>query len=461
MNRLTLMANAALRRLDVMFPGFFAQAKHNHYADFGYPTELAFPQFYAMYMRNGMARAGVDKTVAKTWQDTPFLQDHQRDGSAGPAAETPLEKEIRERFADLRVWQHLAEADRRSLVGSYAGVILRLADSKTFDQPVDRVPGGLDGLVEVIPAWEGQLTVAEWDSVQTSATYGQPKMYQFTESAVGGATGQPRQFRLHPDRVIIWSKDGTVHGRSLLEAGYNDLLTLEKVSGAGGEGFWKNAKSAPVLEVDQNAKLADMARAMGVAPEEVADKMNEQVEAWQAGFDKLLMLQGMKATSLGITLPSPEHFFNIALQSYAASISCPLKILVGSQTGERASTEDAREWAQTNMARRLDQAVPNTLAIVRRLERFGILPERDWFLSWTDLTESSIGEKIDRAAKMATVNQTMKDTGEFIFTPEEIRAVVDFEPLSDADKFRQDPDAGDAADALGDLPSRTTEAQAA
>lgn len=449
MNPLTLMANAATRSLAAMFPGHFGTAKHNHYADFGFPQNPQFDQFYAMYRRNSLARAAVNKTIQKSWQDTPFLQEKQRD-AGGEVKETAIEKAIRERFSDLRVWQQLAEADRRSMVGKYSGVILRLADNKRFIDPVDTVPGGLLGLAEIIPAWERQLKVSEWDTDETSEGYGHPKMFQFQESAVDEGKAQPRSFQIHPDRVVIWSDDGTVNCSSAIEPGLNDLMTIEKIVGGGGEGFWKNAKASPVLEIDKDAKIESMAKAMGVPVDEVADKMDEQVKDWQRGFDSMLMLQGMKAVAPQITLPSPEHFFSIAVQSFAASFLMPVKILVGMQTGERASTEDAQEWAQTNKARRADRVIPNIMAMVRRFERFGMLPVKDWFLSWTDLTETSMGEKIERADKMADVNQKMKDSGEIVFTHEEIRAAVDLEPLSEAEKYLgAAADDDDAAAALG------------
>lgn len=452
MNALTILANAA-RRLDAMFPGFFPGAKHNHYRDFGYPESLDFKQLYDMYLRNGIAHAAVQKTIEKTWQENPFLLDHERDGSEGEdKKETKLEREVRLRFDELRLWQRLAEADTRSMVGAYAGVILRLADSKPFSEPVDTVPGGLDGLVEVVPAWEGQLTVAAWDTDETSATYGQPTMFSFNEANVATGLQNHRAFQVHPSRVIVWSRTGDVHGRSALEPGYNDLVTIEKVVGAGGEGFWKNAKSAPVLEVDKEAKIAEMAKAMGVAPADLADRMNDQVADWQKGFDQLLMVQGMQAKTLNITLPDPEHFFGVALQSFAASVSIPLKILVGNQTGERASTEDASDWAQTNNSRRANIVVPNIMMLVRRLVEFRILPQKDWFLDWADLTEASIGEKIDRAVKMADTNQKMKDSGEIVFTHEEIRAVVDYEPLSESEAMLDDPSEEDEDAALPNDP---------
>ena len=386
--------------------------------------------------------------MAKTWQENPFLLEKERDGSQrGRDDETQLEGQIRARFDTLRIWQHLAEADARALVGRYAGVILRLADGKMFREPVDRVPAGLDGLVEVIPVWAGQLTVSQWDTDERSETYGEPLMFNFSEANVATGKANQRAFPVHPDRVVIWSKDGTVHGTSALEPGYNDLLTMEKIVGAGGEGFWKNAKSAPVFEIDKDAKIADMIKAMGATDaSDLANKMDEQVEAWNKGFDQLLMVMGMQAKTLNVTLPSPEHFFGIALQSFAASMNIPLKVLVGNQTGERASTEDAEDWAQTNMSRRANVVIPNIMVLVRRLADFGMLPERDWFIDWTDLTEASMAERIERAAKMATINQTMKDTGEIVFTPEEIRKVPGYEPLSDAEKYRDDvSDEGESA----------------
>lgn len=418
------VVNAA-RNLGKMFPGFSnTNTKHDHNADFGYPDYITFDQAFQMYNRNGIASSGIDRTILKTWEDNPDIFETEE------PSESDLEAEIRQRFADLRVWQKISEADKRSLIGGYSALILRFADSKAFIEPVDTVGGGLAGLVEIIPVWSRQLTVSRWDTDQRSENYGQPVMYSFNESAVGAAfdsitNQQNRSFEIHPDRVIIWSPDGTVHHRSALEKGYNALVDMDKIRGAGGQGFWKNAKNAPVFQADKGIDLNAMAKALGVPASEIADKMDEQVRDWSDGFDAGLFLQGMEAKALSVTLPSPEHFFEIALLTFAASMVMPVKILTGMQTGERASTEDAAEWAKTITSRRNNVVMPNIQMLVNRLELASIVPERDWHINWSDLTETSIGERIERAAKMSDINAKM--TNEPVYTVEEIREVTGHE----------------------------------
>lgn len=433
------LRNEATRTLQGMFPGLFSPflPKHNYNVDFGFPDHLSFDQLYQMYCRNGVAKAVVDKTVNKVWQDQPLLQE---DDNADEM--TPLETDVKTRFGKLRLWQKLAEADRRSLVGEYAGVIFRFADNKRMEEPVDTVPGGLEGLVEIIPAWQGQLTVADFDSDPNSETYAQPRMFSFNESGfqttqVGPR--QPRTFNVHPDRVMVWSRDETVFGTSLLSAGYNDLVTLAKIIGAGGEGFWKNAKAAPILTIEKDANLDTMASAMGVPANEIADKIDAQVKDFNSGFDASLLLQNITAQPLNVNLAQPEQFRDGAMQSIAASAQMPVKILVGMQTGERASQEDAKEWAQTCMGKRSEYVIPNIMSLIERLVRFNVLPEREWNLHWADLTESTMAEKIERADKMAAVNLKHAQAGsmDVVFTDDEIREAVSMSALTDAEKLRE------------------------
>ena len=426
-------------------------AKHNYEDDFGWPDRVSFNDTFKAYTRNSIAKAAVNKTIEKTWQTMPWLLEKARDGTQGKgkADETPLEAELRKLFAKLRIWQQMMTADRMSMVGAYGGVILRLADNLPWNEPVGTVTGGVNGLRGIIPAWEGQLTVSQWDTDERSPTYGEPLMFQFTESSIDGVmqagSVAGRNVLIHPSRVVVWSEDATVRGRSSLEAGFNDLIDMEKIKGAGGEGFWKIARANPVVTIDKEADLKKVAQLMGTTIDGIADAMEGEIKAFNAGFDKSLTMQGMTAAALQLTMPSPEHFFATSLNSFAASMSIPVKILVGMQTGERASTEDANEWAQTNMSRRANETIPNILMVVDRLVEVKVLPQKEWTIDWADLTEASMTDKVSLADKMADVNVKMKDTGELVFTNDEMRAIADKEPLSDAEKMRDDTTEDDEA----------------
>ena len=403
-------------------------AKHNLNFDFGYPEteELGFHDFYDMWRRNGIAHALTTKTGLKTWQENPQLLEREEDHD-----ETPLEREIRQHFARIRFWQALHEADVRSMVGKYAGVIFQLGDGKRYDEPVDRVPGGIDGLISVLPAWEGQLEPSSWDGRPDSPTYGQPMQFRFNESAVDPETGKVRSFTVHPDRVYIWSKDRTTWGESKFEACYNALLDMEKIRGAGAEGFWKNAKAQPILEAGADVDFNQLATMLGTDLDGIPDALDEVVGKWTKGFDQSLILQSMQAKTLPVSLPQPREFADVATQEIAAAWPIPQKVLIGMQTGERASTEDQREWAQTNMGWRETKCKPNIMDMVGRFVKWGMLPERDWFIHWADLMSASLPEKLDMADKMATINQKMALTGGPVFTDEEMRAVADYKTADD------------------------------
>lgn len=432
---------APTRNLTTMFPGYFPGAIHNHYADFGYPKEITFELAHQMYCRNSIARGSIEAESLKVWETYPQLLETEASDD-----ETSLEKEIRLKFRRIRFWQKIKEADKRSTVGRYAGIILRLADDLDWKDEATRV-SGLDGLVDIIPAWEGQLTVSEWDTDANSETYGEPKMYQFKENAVGedrkaknyNSTG--RDLTIHPSRVIIWSEDGTLHGQSSLESGYNDLIDIEKVKGAGAESFWKNSKRDITMSFDKDVRPDEIAQGLGVTLDKLKDAINERVQDWQTGLHKMLAFKGADIKTLPVQQISPEHFIAGPLSCYAASRRMPLKILIGTQTGERASSEDSDQWDLTCQSHRTNRAEPNIDLTIKRFEQLGILPERDWILEWPELIDSSDDEKLARADKMADINA--KSKGETVFTGDEMRAEVGKDPLSDAERYVDDLPEGD------------------
>lgn len=429
MNALTPIQNArTVAALRSAIAAVMADQKHDHNHDFGYPDQIDFSQLYAIWDRNSLAQAGVSRIASTIWRDDPAIHEGEE-----THAETTIEAAIRQHFEDNRLWSKLADAYTRSLVGDFSAAILRVADGRQWDQPVGRV-NGIGGVWDIIPAWESQIEVADWDLDQTSRRYGQPAMYQFSETQIedGKTRGAVRSLSIHPDRVLIMSSTGDMFGRSVLRSGLNDLISYAKVIGAGGEGFWKAARSSMSLEVDKEARLADLASAMGVAMADLPEKIDAVVADFVAGYDKSLMLQGIKPTTIGVTLPAnPDQYAAGPRQGFAASIDCPDKVLIGNQTGERASTEDLKLWSATCASRRNREVMPVLRDMVRRLEKWGALPAADWVVQWSDLTEPTGADKLAGAKVMAEINAASVGLGDTPFSAAEIREQAGFEAEDD------------------------------
>jgi uncharacterized protein len=410
---------------------FFAKvmalsSKHDHYSDFGWPEDVTFTHLKRMYDRNDLAKAAVKKTTEKTFQNLPKILYGEDESD-----------DIANAFDRLGFWDKLADTDEYAQVGGYAGLILRIADSKRFSEPVDGAYG-LDDLVEIIPAWSEQLRVSEWHLDENDTeNYGKPKTFTFNEAAIT-REGANRNVVVHPDRVFVWSATGDVHAPSALLSGYNNLLDMEKISGAGGEGFWKTAAARLNIQIDkdtdfqafkQAVESTDTSKTFQQILDEKAQKLNK-------GFDASYISQGMNVGTFSVSLPQPKEFFDIPLSAFAAGRSMPTKILIGMQTGERASTEDAQEWNNTIMSRRNRWTVPSLRGVLQRLERFGMI-RGGWDIEWDDLTDDTPQAKLDRADKMADINTKQAATdNQPVFTGEEIRIEAGYE--------------GDVPDVIGD-----------
>jgi len=452
-NNREFIVNALSNRVASIFANYFGgDAKHDRlYADFGWPESIQYANYYQMYQRNGLAYAAIIRPIETCWQEYPELLEKEDTHD-----KTTLEKQIAEKFDEINFWSVLAKADEYSRIGEYAGVIFRFADGKRLDEPVDSKSLGLDGLVEVIPAMQGQLKAELYTDTSDTLNYGKVRSWYYNEAGItdGSENLKTGNATIHPDRIHVWSMNSSIYGKPVLEACFNDLLTLQKISGAGGEGFWKNAKANPIIQFGKDASMQKIAQGLGAVngsgqpdPSLIADKLDEVIGDWQTGLDNTFALQDGEAKFNSIRMDDPEPHRMGALQSLAASISCPLKILIGSQSGERASTEDAKEWAKTCNARNTKMVKPNIRRIIRRLVNFGVLPKMDWYLLWADMTESSTAEKLEAAFKMADINAKNRGAGEPVtFTANEIRETAGWDEMVEEAIPRRDPSADQNTD---------------
>ncbi|MBL4278841.1 DUF1073 domain-containing protein [Vibrio fluvialis] len=387
------------------------------WCEYGWKEVLNFHDLYGAYRRGGLAFSAVNKLVNKCWSSFPeVIEGEEKDESSKL---TTWEKQTK-KVLTKKLWAAFAEADRRRLVGRYAGILIHFRDSKKWNEPVEKSGRGIE---KFTVAWGNCLTVKEFNSDIASVDYGQPKMWSYTESLPNGGK---RMSDVHPDRVFIVG-DYTIDAIGFLEPGYNALTNIEKVEGGSGESFLKNAARQLNVNFDKEIDFNNLASLYGVSVSDLQDKFNEVAVEVNKGNDVLMTTQGATVTPLVASIPDPTPTYDINLQTFAASVDIPSRILVGNQQAERSSTEDNKHFNGRCQSRREMELSSEIEGLVDKLIDMGsIKPISEFSVIWDDLSEATQSDKLANAKVMTEINDKSVSTGSPIFGDDEIRNAAGF-----------------------------------
>lgn len=443
--KLALAVNAALNaeslRGAFALNGGLDAKRPNAWCEYGYPLALTFEDFFKLYKRHSLAFGVVKRLVDKCWETEPNLTEGEEDDDK--QEKTPWEQDTANILRKAKFWKAFKEADKRRQVGKFSGILLQTRDSGArWDQPISGSPQ----LIKLIPAWQGQLKAKTVNTDKNSTDYGEVTMWSFRQLDISsdGVLDGTFDIDVHPDRIIIL---GDRDGEYWLEPGYNDFVDAEKIKGGSGESYLKNAARQLNVNFDKEVNLSDIARAHGVPLADLQEAFDAAAKAVNRGQDSIMITQGADVTPLVSTVPDPEKPFNVACQGIAAFSGIPMKVVVGMQTGERASTEDLRDFNKLGQGRRVTLLSDDIEQAIDHLIRVKVIkPVAEYTVVWDDLTESSQLEKLESAAKMADVNAKNLGTGNLVFTPEEIRDIAGFSNEAPAPLPELEPDEDDPTD---------------
>src|SRR3972149_1382322 len=172
-----LSERSAIRARQSLLTGGIDAKRPEAWAAYGYPDNLCFADYYRLWEREGVAHGAVMLLNEKCWETDPEVI--QGDPESRATAPTAWEAQFKKLAKRLKLWEKFRDADMRRLVGYYSGIILQVADNKTWDQPLEKVSD--KQLVSLIPAWEGQLKVNEWHDDPRAENFGQPKSFTYDE----------------------------------------------------------------------------------------------------------------------------------------------------------------------------------------------------------------------------------------------------------------------------------------
>lgn len=407
-------------RMALMNPGM-DHKRSTAWCEYGWKEDLAFHDMYNAFRRGGLAYAAVTKLVGKCW--STFPQIIEGDETSESKKLTDWEKKTKKTL-NKRVWKAFADADKRRLVGRYAGVLIHVKDNEKWNQPVAKK--GI-GIAKLTAAWANCLKPKSYDSDINSITYGQPTMWSYTETLSNGGS---RTTDIHPDRVFIVG-DYTLDAIGFLEPGFNALTNIEKVEGGSGESFLKNAARQLNINFDKEVNLGSLAQMYGVSLTELQEKFNEVAVEVNRGNDVVMPTQGATVTPLVTSVPDPTPTYDINLQTFSASVDIASRILVGNQQAERSSTEDNKQFNARCQSRREMELSQEIEDFIEKLMLLGEIKPKEFTVIWDDLSEATQTDKFSNAKLMSDINDSATATGEPIFDDNEIRTAAGYESRED------------------------------
>ena len=413
----------------------------------GYPDEPCATEYDWMYKRFGLAKRVVNLYPDESWKVFPQVRDTE------DSDESPWEKEWKELNKKFSLLPNLVRLDRASGVYTYGVLYFGLDDVESSNQLIQPTTGKANLLFTKVFTAE-KAKIASYDTDVKSARFGMPETYHldFSDPLSQGTIGVSTQ-TVHYTRVLHVAdnlEDGHIYGEPRMRAVYNRLLDCRKLYGGSGEMFWQGANQGIAMNIDPTADVSD----------EDFTRFQEQVEAYSQGLSRKLVTQGGNVQTLGSQVADPTNHLKAQLQFIATTLGVPLRIFLGSEQAELASSQDTANWNSRLHARQVTHNEPALLRpLIDKLIDLGMLSAPaggEYMVDWQDLdtlsdtdkanvakTETEAIDKFASGASASVVDrdiwlrETMQWSDEAIEANKEALDGAEFEVADEEDEYGQ------------------------
>lgn len=428
-------------------------------AECGYPKGELTPELYwTLYEKVGIANRVVSVYPSECWSVYPHVYETDE------SEETEFEKEVCNLAQDQNIWSFLERIDEMSGISRFGGLFMGMADGNDTHIPVpgwgDDAYLGLGGMTWIpqpgvgVKTWaptpgvgsdgfpersiftgrnikvqnrllfmrafdESNIRVNRFETNFANPRYGQPTEYLINitnplipTSDQGPATANLKnQIRVHWSRVLHVCdnrKASEVFGIPRMRPVIPEIMDIRKIRGGSSEMFWRGAFPGYSFETHPN---------LGIEVEFDHDSVKQAFEDYANGLQRFIALEGVTAKSLAPQISDPEKHLEQQYRSIAAVLGVPLRILMGSEAGHLASTQDLATWYRRVQKRQKFYIEPYIIRpFINRMCLMGALPMpkngfNKYEIDWPDLNAMNPKDKADVALKQTQALMTYVSGG--------------------------------------------------
>lgn len=441
-NRLRLAVHSFLaeRMRTAGMVGLQFAGKRDIYEAAGYDRVITAKMLSERYNRQDVAQRIVNAPADETWRLSPMILD----GATVETAEADSDfVQAWNRLAtggamradggtSIGLLHYLHRLDRLAGVGCYGVMHLGIRGDENLSMPLAPAKRSTDDLLYVSVYEERLASISSMVQDRNSMQFGLPGYYQLTTET--GVDGTALKYQLvHWNRVLHVAdglRSDDIFGTPRLVAVWPRLLDLEKIMAGAGEGAWKLLDPGHLLTTKDGARLPSN-------PDDI-EALEDQVDEWIHGLRRWILGENLESQSLGGQMTDPGPLVMTELKLISVATSIPLRILLGTEEGKLAGSQDERGWVRVIETRQQNFAWPLVLRpLINRLIWLGILPKPksgDFCCRWPNLLDKDRKEEAETADKVASALQKAKiqvEPGDFVraYLPDlasaRVSAVVD------------------------------------
>jgi len=441
----------------------------------GEPTAL---QYRQMFNTEGIATRIVGVLPDECWTVDPEVyetEDNRR---------TAFERFFDQFVEDQNLWYWMHQLDEICGIGQFGAMIIGLDDGQDLERPADGIDeNGMPTdnvkdrqVIYLMPYDQSAVSIDSLNPDPSSRRYQQPLYYRIKQwdtaslnESVQVIPAAAEELRVHWSRIHHLAdncKGNLWLGQPRLRNLHKRVYDIRKILASDGEiwykGAWPGISFETYPELTENADF---------------DKASVQaeIEAYAQGLQRYVRLIGMTAKSMAPQIADPTNHLMQHYQYIAATLRCPVPVLLGNQTGHLAGENNSEDWNRRLRGRQskfLNQRHIHPL--IRRLQALGVMPKtKTLFTAWRDLNALNDKDKADVALKRTQAvlqyvtsgaSYTIRPMHYFTlvlgFSREESQAIID--ACGGEDKIVKelgklsDPLAGKTPNTTGTSPDRST-----
>jgi len=146
---------------------------------------------------------------------------------------------------------------------------------------------------------------------------------------------------------------------------------------------------------------------------DLVTKMGTEIEEYVHSMRRYLKLQGVEVQQFKSEVADPSKTFEVQINMVSATTRIPKRILMGSERGELASSQDAKHYNQTIDERRDDVATPSIVRpFIEKMQVIGELPTltQPFAVIYPDLEEADAEKQANIAAARTKATKDYADS---------------------------------------------------